>query len=253
MADAFIQKLESFSTLSDDDKRLIGSVTRRFDLVAPNTDIIQEGDKPTDAKLIESGVAFRYKLLHRGQRQIVGFLFPGELCDLYASLLETVDHSIAALSATRIVRIARSDVAVLLERPAIARALLMMTLVNESVSRDWLANVGGRRAEQRLAHLLCEWHLRLRMVGLANGGECDFPLTQLQVGDTLGMTSVHVNRSLQSLRSEELIVLRNKRLRILDAPRLEALGDFSSAYMHARNDTQRDPAKSRSFGEMALA
>lgn len=235
MTDIFVRKLETFSPLGEDDKRFIAFVTRRFDLVSAESDIIREGDEPTDVRLIESGLAFRYKLLHRGQRQIVGFLFPGDICDLHASLLDAMDHSIAALSASRVVRIAKSDIAALLERPAIARALLMVTLVNESIARDWLANVGGRRAEQRLAHLLCEWQVRLQLVGLTKADECEFPLTQTQVGDTLGMTSVHVNRSLQSLRSEKLIILRNRRLTILDAPRLRNIGGFAPTYMHIRN------------------
>ncbi len=235
MTDVFIRKLETFSALPEDDKRFIASVTQRFDLIPAETDMIREGDEPSDVRLIESGLAFRYKLLQRGQRQIIGFLFPGDICDLHAALLDTMDHSIAALSASRVVRISQSDIAALLERPAIARALLMVTLVNESIARDWLANVGGRRAEQRLAHLFCEWHLRLQLVGLTKGDECAFPLTQTQVGDTLGMTSIHVNRSLQSLRAEKLIVLRGKRLTILDAARLQRLGGFAATYMHLRN------------------
>ena len=186
MTDIFVRKLETFSPLSEDDRRFIASVTRRFDLVSAETDIIREGDEPTDVRLIETGLAFRYKLLHRGQRQIVGFLFPGDICDLHAALLDSMDHSIAALSASRVVRISRSDIAALLERPAIARALLMVTLVNESIARDWLANVGGRR-------------------------------------------------SLQSLRSEKLIILRNRRLTILDAARLRHVGGFASTYMHIKN------------------
>lgn len=233
MVETFIRKLESLSPLSGDDKRFIDSVTRRYDLVAAEADITREGDEPTDVRLIEAGLAFRYKLLHKGQRQIVGFLFPGDICDPHASLLDIMDHSIAALSPSRVVRIARQEIAALLERPAIARALLMVTLVNESIARDWLANVGGRRAAQRLAHLLCEWHLRMQLVGLARADECEFPLTQTQVGEALGMTSVHVNRSLQSLRSEKLIVLRNKRLTILDKPRLRQLGGFGTDYLHS--------------------
>ena len=235
MTEIFARKLETLWPLSEEDKRFVGSVTRRCELVAAETDIIREGDNPSDVRLIESGLAFRYKLLHRGKRQIVGFLFPGDICDLHAALLDAMDHSIAALSASRVVRISKSDIAALLERPAIARALLMVTLVNESIGRDWLANLGGRRAEQRLAHLFCEWHVRLRLVGLTRANECDFPLTQQQLGDTLGMTSVHINRSLQNLRSEHLIFLRNKRLTILDEARLRQLGGYQDAYLHLRN------------------
>ena len=236
MTEIFVRKLETFSPLPEEDKRFINSVTCCYDLMSAETDIIREGDEPTDVRLIETGLAFRYKLLHRDRRQIVGFLFPGDICDLHAALLDSMDHSIAALSASRVVRISKSNIAALLERPAIARALLMVTLVNESIGREWLANVGGRRAEQRLAHLLCEWHLRLQLVGLTDADECEFPLTQAQLGDTLGMTNVHINRSLQSLRSEKLIVLRNRRLTILDAARLRQLGGFAATYMHMRNN-----------------
>lgn len=235
MTEIFVRKLETFSLLSEEDKRFIASVTRRSDFVAAQTDIIREGDEPSDVRLIETGHAFRYKLLQRDRRQIVGLLFPGDICDLHAANLDAMDHSIAALSASRVVRISKADIAALLERPAIARALLMVTLVNESIGRDWLANIGGRRAEHRLAHLLCEWHVRLQLVGLTQANECEFPLTQTQMGDTLGMTSVHINRSLQSLRSENLIVLRNKRLTILDAARLRQRGGYEAAYMHSHN------------------
>ena len=155
-------------------------------------------------------------------------------------MLDAMDHSIAAISPSRVARISRKDISALLDRPAIARALLMVTLVNESIGRDWLANLGGRRAEQRLAHLFCEWHVRLQLVGLTQANECDFPLTQTQIGETLGMTSVHVNRSLQSLRADKLIVLRNKRLTILDEARLQKLGGYQAAYLHSSAiDTRR--------------
>lgn len=239
MTDVFIRKLETFSPLSEDDKGFIASVTRRFDLVATETDIIREGDEPGDVRLIETGLGFRYKLLQRGKRQIVGYLFPGDICDLHASMLKAMDHSIAAISPSRVVRISRKDISALLARPAVARALLMVTLVNESIGRDWLANLGGRRAEQRLAHLFCEWHARMQFVGLTEANECEFPLTQRQVGETLGMTSIHVNRSLQSLRAEKLIILHHKRLTILDEARLRNLGGYEAAYMHIRSATLR--------------
>lgn len=237
MIDTFIRKLETFSPLSEEDKCFIVSVTRRSEDIPADLDIIREGDDPDDVRIVETGMAFRYKLLQRGERQIVGFLFPGDICDTHAFLLDRMDHSIATISRSRVVRIARRDIYALLERPTIARALLMVELVNASIVREWLANVGGRRADQRLAHFLCEWHARLWMVGLADCDKCDFALTQAQLGETLGMTSVHLNRSLQSLRADKLIQLRAKRLTIVDAAGLSALGGFKRHYLHARNLT----------------
>ena len=231
----FIRKLETFSPLSEADKHLIASVTRIAEVVEANRYLVLEGDKPCEIRLIESGFAFRYKSLERRRRQIVGYLFPGDVGDFHASLLPTIDHGIGTLTAVSVVRISQSNMNALLDRPAIARALLLVELANESISRDWLANIGGHCAEQRLAHLLCEWHLRLQLVGLAEGDKCDLPLTQIQLSETLGITPIHVSRTLKSLRLRGLIRLEKRCLTILNAAGLRKLGSFTEAYLHAQN------------------
>ena len=235
MTDSLVRKLEMLSPLSEDDKLFITAATRRSDLVSSDTDIIREGDEPTDVRLIDTGLAFRYKHVGRGRRQIVGLLFPGDICDLHASLLDRTDHSIATVSTSRVVRIRKGDVNALLERLGTARALLMVRLVNESIDRDWLANIGGRRAEQRLAHLFCEWHARLRMIGLAGEDGCEFALTQTNIGDVLGVTSVHVNRSLHSLRANNLIELQGKKLTLVNLEHLKKFCGFRPQYLHIQN------------------
>ena len=110
--------------------------------------------------------------------------------------------------------------------------MLMATLVDEATLREWLANLGGRSAEQRVAHFFCEWHRRLRAVGLAGDGGCELPLTQQELGDTMGLSAVHVNRSLQALREKGLLTLRGRRLLIPDMKRLCAACDFRPNYLH---------------------
>ena len=200
------------------------------------TDIIREGDKPGEVNLVIAGIAYRYKLLTGGNRQIVAYLMPGDICDLHVSFLKAMDHSIAALTNTQIVKLPRDRIEELLDRPSISRALLIMIMTYEANGREWLANIGQRPAEKRVAHFLCEWHFRLRSIGLASDDECEFPLTQPQLGETTGLSSVHVNRVLQSLRSRRLVVLKSRTLVLLDVDRLWDFSGFWTNYLHMHRE-----------------
>jgi CRP-like cAMP-binding protein len=180
--------------------------------------------------------ACRYKFTSDGRRQIMAYLVPGDFCDLHVFILKHMDHSIATLSPCTVVDIPRAHVLELTERPAIARALWWATLVDEATLREWLVNIGQREAAQRIAHLLCELLLRLRAVGLANGDSYELPITQAELGDTTGVSTVHVNRSLQALREAGLITLKAKYLVILDAKRLEKFSGFRANYLHLNGE-----------------
>ncbi|MFD0463469.1 Crp/Fnr family transcriptional regulator [Microvirga aerilata] len=119
-----------------------------------------------------------------------------------------------------------------MERPALARAFWWAALVDEATLREWLVNIGARRSEQRVGHLLCELLLRLQTVGLTNGNQYELPITQGELADTVSLTGVHVNRILQRLRASGLITLKGKNLVILDVERLMALSGFNSNYLH---------------------
>lgn len=118
------------------------------------------------------------------------------------------------------------------EHPAIARSLRMSTLVDEATLREWLVNVGCRSAIERIAHLFCELLVRLQIVGFASEDSYEFPVTQLDLADTVGLSNVHVNRSLQELRRQGVIELRGRTLKILDRHRLKSIAEFNSKYLH---------------------
>jgi CRP-like cAMP-binding protein len=171
----------------------------------------------------------------------MAYLLPGDFCDLYVFILKAMDHGIATLSRCKVVAIPRHRTLELTERPAIARAFWWAALVDEATLREWLVNIGRRSAEHRVAHLLCELLLRLRVVGLANGDRFELPLTQGALADTMGLSEVHMNRVLQSLRSAGLITLGNRTLVILDVERLMALSDFNPNYLHLGHRTAEEP------------
>ena len=232
MGNPFLRKLEGFVPLPETDSTLLLQASQNAQEVSAGTDLIREGDPPAGLFLILEGFACRYKQRENGSRQIMAYLLPGDAGDLDVALLETMDHSIRTLSDCKVVRIAPETVRELLRRPAVAAALRKSALVDEATLREWLVNVGRRTAVERLAHLLCEVHLRLQVVSRADGNHFELPLTQQDLADTTGQTSVHVNRALRELRERGLIGLQQKHLTILDLPRLKQLAEFKPGYLH---------------------
>ena len=228
-----IRKLEGFVSLSDADRLMLEQISAEPRTIEPHTDLVREGDKPDGVYLIMDGMACRHKRLDSGARQIMAYLLPGDLCDLDVALLRRMDHTITTLSACKVVRLEPETVAHILEHhPAVARGLRTSTLVDEATLREWLLNVGCRTPTQRLAHLFCEVLERLAVVGRVQGASFGLPLTQAELADTTGLSTVHVTRSLQELRSQGLIDLSDGHMSILDLPRLRTLGGFKADYLH---------------------
>ena len=225
-------KLETVANLSAGNRALLARLCADARPLAPRRNVIREGDRPDHVHLIVEGWAARYKVLEGGGRQILALLLPGDLCDLHVTVLGAMDHSIVTLTRARVAFIPRARMEEVAEHPDLMRAFWWSTLVDEAVLRAWLVNVGRRDAQERVGHLLCELYRRMENVGLAGGGRVEVPLTQEEIADALGLTSVHVNRVLQQLRSERLISLKRSALEILDMPRLEHVSGFSPNYLH---------------------
>lgn len=233
MTNPLIRKLDAFVRLSDDEKKALDALCGRTVVRRAGEDLIREGDRPEDVILLLEGWAFRYKLLPDGGRQIMAYLIPGDLCDIHIFILKEMDHSIGLLSDSTIGLIPEKAMVELLDTyPRLSRALFWSTLVDEATLREWLANTLRREPFERVAHLLAEMWVRMKAVGLVQGETFDLPLTQTELGDTIGLNSVTVNRVLQRLRAEELITLKGERLSILDANRLLAVSDFNPNYLH---------------------
>ena len=233
MANPLAAKLRNFAPLSDVDARELDRLCRDVRSYRPKQDLIKEGDRPEVVFLLVEGWAYRYKILPDGRRQIMAYLVPGDLCDVHIFILRQMDHSIGLLSEARVAAIPKQTMLKLFaERPDLARALWWSTLTDEAVLREWLVNLGQRDAYDRVAHLLAELWLRLRMVGMAEGDGFDLPLTQTDLGDTLGLTSVHVNRMVQRMRVDGLIDLSRGHIHIPDVRRLMAVTRFEPNYLH---------------------
>lgn len=228
-----IRKLESIGELSGEDRVALARLPLEPRTFAVGTDLVREGDQPSHCCLVTEGLACRYKLTGEGQRQIMSFHMPGDIPDLQSLHLKVMDHSVGAVVRTQVAFILHEHVQRLIaDRPNVGALLWRDTLIDASIFREWLTGVGRRSAYARIAHLLCELFVRARAVGLTHENSVELPITQSELGDALGLSAVHVNRVLQELRGEGLIVNRGKTLVILDWPGLEQAGDFDETYLH---------------------
>ncbi len=200
--------------------------------------IAREREKTTHSCVMLSGFAIRHKIVGGGARQIVAVHMKGDIVDLQNSFLGIADHSVQVLTDCDVAFIPREAVKKLaFERPNIGTAMWYDTLVDASVFREWIANVGRRDAHTRIAHLLCEFSLRLKVAGLGGSTDYELPMTQEQVADCTGLTPVHVNRTLKALELENLITRKSSRsITIGDWKKLAEAGDFDSNYLHLRHD-----------------
>jgi len=240
MAKRLIRKLEQFTRLSSADKAALEqAASLKLRQLAPKEDLVREGDKPRQVNLILEGWAYRYKTLEDGRRSVAAFMVPGDLCDLRMFILKQMDHSVGALTPVRVAQIPGDTILDLTEgSPRLSRALWWNSLVEEAIAREWITNVGQRDATERLAHLFCELFIRLRAVGLTNGDHCELPMTQEQLGDATGLSAVHVNRTLQALREQRLIILKGKTLTIPDLEALQRAALFNDNYLHLDREGQ---------------
>lgn len=200
--------------------------------------IVRERELATHSCVMLSGYSIRSKLAAAGARQIVAIHMKGECVDLQNSMLKVADHSVQMLTPGKVAMIPRNAIIELtLKRPKIGHAMWIDTLVDGSIFREWIMNVGRRDARTRLAHPLCEFSLRLKIAGLGADTSYELPMTQEQLADATGLTSVHVNRTIKVLEKQGLIERSSPRpIHIGDWRKLADVGDFDSNYLHLPKD-----------------
>lgn len=230
--DRVVAKLGAASKLSEGDEDAVRGLCATVRTIEAKADIIREGEAPGQVHVMLEGWAARYKVVADGSRQIVAFLIPGDFCDLHVTILREMDHGIVALTPVKIALVSQQLMIDLpIDHPTIGRALWRATLIDEAVLRSWVVNIGRREAFERIAHLFCELHARLTLVGLVNGTHFALPLTQEVLADATGLTPVHVNRMLQKLRTDGLITLKSGELTILDLTALQQIAGFDPYYL----------------------
>lgn len=232
-----IRKLESLFRLSDDEKRALENLPVEVESLKPEQDIIRIGERATRSCLILEGFTCVYKLTSDGKRQIMALHVPGDMPDLQSLHLKVMDISIASIGSSVVGFIPHEDLRHTCARyPRLTAAFWRETLVDASIYRDWILNIGQRSAYPRVAHLLCELLVRLKAVGIAESHTFHLPITQAELADAIGITPVHMNRIFQALRADELIDATRGKVTILNGAKLKEQGDFDPLYLHLIKD-----------------
>lgn len=228
-----LSKVRRIARIGVEDESAILALPHRVDRVGANRHIVREGDVPQECCLLVEGYAARSKLAADGGRQIVSFHIAGDLLDLQHLFLERADHSVEAMTEATLVWLPMAGLRSLIsERPAIGTAFWRDALVDASIFREWVLNVGRRDAKTRIAHMLCEFIVRSQAAGLGTAESMRLPFTQEQIGDATGLTAVHVNRMLRELTDQGLIERTPGILRVRDWPGFKRAAAFNAAYLH---------------------
>lgn len=229
---AMLQRLERHRPFDAADRAAVLALPHALRRLRANQHLIREGEPAENSCVLRSGFLCRHKIIADGQRQIVSVHMAGDMVNMQNSLLRTADHNVQALTDAEVVLISgQAIVALATARPNVAIAMWLDALIDGSIFREWIANVGRRDARSKTAHILCEFALRQERAGLAARSRYDLPMTQEQLGDALGLTPVHVNRTLKALERAGLISRNRRSVTIADWDGLRAVGDFDPAYL----------------------
>lgn len=236
-----LRKLGLWAPLKASDKEALLGLPFSVVAVPKHQAFVTEGDVVTHCWLMISGYCVRYKIVGDGGRQIISIHMKGDLVDLQNAILGIADHGVQALTNCRMAKIPIQNIRELTNtNPVIKDALWYDSLVDASIHREWVANVGRRDAHTRIAHLLCEFALKLEAVTLGEQLDYELPMTQDQLADATGLTPVHVNRILKQLAAEGLIERATARSVVIgDWKRLAAAGDFRPEYLHLDSHKRR--------------
>ena len=228
-----IRKLESVTHLSNEGRKAIENLPVRVRTLSARQDIVRDGDLATQCCLVLEGWAYRYKLLTEGRRQIFSFHIAGDIPDLQSLHIPLMDHNLATMTQATVAFIPHESMYALTARyPTIAAALWRDTLIDAAIFREWLIAMGRRPAFEHLAHLFCELYLKQEAVGLAGDHRCPLPVTQNDLADATGMTSVHINRVLKEMRGRGLITLHRHTLVVKAWDELIRSCEFDATYLH---------------------
>jgi CRP-like cAMP-binding protein len=230
-----IRRLRLNTHLSEEDASALRALPCTIRDLPAETVFVREGDRPTQCCIIMSGFAFRAKVTEDGRRQILSFHPAGDMPDLHGLLLDKIDHDLITLSPAQIAFIEHRHINKLIEtRTTIARALWRETVVDASIFREWIVRLGTRDAPARLAHLVAELRSRLLAMGLAADDEFEFPITQSELAQALGISEVHVNRVIQTFRAAGILNIQRGKVSLKNIEQLLEIGGFNDLYLHQR-------------------
>jgi CRP-like cAMP-binding protein len=233
MIEAHLMKLRARDDISAEEEEAIRGLVSEVIEVKQDRTIVRHGEELQHSLLLLSGWLARAKDLPTGQRQLAELCVSGDFADLHGFTLKRLEHDVISITRCEIALVPHERLTEMTERfPHLTRLYWLMTNIDAAIQREWTLSLGQRSAIARMAQLFCELDVRLGMSGLSVNHSYDLPLTQVELGECLGLTSVHVNRTLQELRRRELVEFQGGRLVIRELEALKAVAQFDPAYLY---------------------
>jgi len=235
--DSLITKLDSIGTLNDKDRALLEALPIVSRRLTPQEHLLHQGDTPTSSVVVLTGVLARFQELPDGDRQVVSFHFKGEMPDLHSLFVGRMDHSLVGITECLVGMVPHEDLRrIVRASPTLTALLWRETLIDAAIFRQWITNNGRRGALAGTAHLLCELMLRAKSIrALTPDGAWSMPFTQQQLGDALGLSLVHINRTLKTLRETNVAAIDRGVLRVLNWDELQRIAGFDPTYLHLKD------------------
>ncbi|MPY73579.1 MAG: helix-turn-helix domain-containing protein [Alphaproteobacteria bacterium] len=236
------RKLRMFTFLSDREVKWLESATAEMKTVAPRHELVSP-ESVGNVFVLQMGWAYRYKALPDGRRQVLNFVLPGDFIGLRAHFFGIADHSIVTLTDATISTLSAFDIASLFQDyPKLAAAITWSAAREEAMLAEQIVRLGRRNALESMAHLLLELLNRLQAVDVVSGSSYAFPITQHLLADTLGLSVVHVNRTLRKLRTMGLVRIEAGRIFLRDIAQLERIAAFEGSHIAVKRtppDTEK--------------
>jgi CRP-like cAMP-binding protein len=243
IGDIIIKHLELIGSLSDEDRQALRGIRGEIREVARGEDVLRQGDHPKEAVVVVSGLLQRYTVSPQGDRQIHSFYIPTDTPCLETLHIDVMDNALATVTASRVAFVPHAELYTIMDaHPRVLALIWRETLVQAAIFREWLMRNSKMLAHVNMAHFFCEMMIRAKAAGIARGNSCDLPITQEELGDALGMTSVHVNRTLAMLRTGGLVEFRSGVLTALDWDKLVDTAEFDPSYLHLHRSYSAAPA-----------
>lgn len=236
MLTAHLKKLKLRTDISSEEERVIRGLISETRRVGPDQPVVRAGEELHHSLLLIDGWLVRAKDLASGERQVLEIHVSGDFADLHGFTLKRLDHDVVTVTDSLIGMVPHERLTEMTrDHPHLTRVYWLMTNVDAAITRELALSLGQRSAISRMAHLFCELHVRLGIIGRTNGDSFEFPLTQRELSECLGLTVVHVNRTLQELRRRQIVETENRGIRILDMKALQALAEFDPAYLQLQH------------------
>ena len=232
LIEKLLLNLRSHDVVTVEEEAALLELVTKTAVFETGDDIVSQGSKPRHSTLLLEGFSARYKIVEDGSRQITALHVPGDFVDLHAFTLKTMDHGIVAMSACKVAFADHSALRKITEtQPHLTRLVWLDTIVDGAIHREWIVAMGRRSKKSHLAHLICELYLRLQVVGLVDGWSFRFPLSQGEIADVLGLSLVHLNKTLQLLRRDGVVRWESKTVEILNWDGLVEVAEFDETYL----------------------